>query len=342
MLTSAALRGFLAGRPLAAAPYFNEALASKLRQVVSSRAVDVVQIEHTFMAAYARELPADARRKTILSLHNVGARQYRTMLRMKASPQEHVFHLVMWLSMLRREARYAQSFDHCLVVSPSELRHMQALNPDITLSLIENGIDTSLLQPPPDAAEGNDLLFVGYMRYLPNLDAVTYFCDAILPLIKQRIPDASLAVVGNTQGADIRRLQGLKDVRIVGKVDDVSPFYRNSRIAVVPLRAGGGTRLKILEAMALGRPVVTTSLGCEGLAVEDGTHLMIADTADEFAACVVRLLSDRSFCNRLAKNARELVESRYDWSVIGRKLISIYEHLHEPVEVGMGVGGRAE
>ena len=335
----AAVRGMSVGRPPACAPFFNDELVSKIRQVVTNRAVDILQIEHSVLAPHVVGIPPGHRCKRILSFQNLAVAQYRTMLQMQTSPMERLLFLVKWLAMLRWEARYAKKFDHCLVVSPTELEQLQASNPGLSVSLIENGVDTTRFQRLPEADQGNDLLFVGTMGYRPNADAVLYFHEKILPLIKRRVPDARLVIVGNTQGAKLERLSAASDVILTGKVPDVIPCYGRSRIAIAPLRAGGGTRLKILEAMALGRPVVTTALGCDGLEVEDGRHVMIADRPEEFAERVVRLLTDRALGDGLTRRARALVESRYEWSVIGRKLMHVYGNLTEAGKPALPVSG---
>jgi sugar transferase (PEP-CTERM/EpsH1 system associated) len=331
---TAVLRAFLAARPLATAPFFHDELACRLRRLVVNRAIDVVQIEHSILAPYVEAVPRGGGCKTILSLHNLGVQQYRSMLQMSVSWPERLLYLLKWLAMLRWEARLAERFDHCLLVSPEERRHLQASRPDVPLTVIENGVDTTRYQPLAEPPCGNDLLFLGTLGYRPNADAVLHFCDAILPRIRSRVPDARLVVVGNTHGARLDRLAGRPGVVITGKVPDVLPYYRGARLCVVPLRAGGGTRLKILEAMALGRPVVSTRLGCAGLEAADERHLLIGDAPGDFADRVLRLLGNQELRGRLARQARQLVETRYDWSIIGSKLLEVYHGLAEPIAAG--------
>jgi glycosyltransferase involved in cell wall biosynthesis len=165
------------------------------------------------------------------------------------------------------------------------------------------------------------------MGYPPNIDAVLYFCESIMPLIQSRIPSLKLFIVGHEPAPEIRKLAERENVVVTGYVDDVTTYYRQSQVTIVPLRAGGGTRLKILESMALGRPVVSTSVGCEGLNVIDGENIMIADTADKFAERIVQLLEDKELRKRLSQNASQLVKRLYDWSEISRKLMGVYNEL---------------
>jgi glycosyltransferase involved in cell wall biosynthesis len=165
------------------------------------------------------------------------------------------------------------------------------------------------------------------MGYSPNIDAMLYFCDEILPLIQAQVPNVKLVIAGQHPAPAILKLAERAGVSVTGAVPEVTPYYQQARLSIVPLRAGGGTRLKILESMALGRPVVSTSLGCEGLQVVDQEHLLIADTPVEFAQRVIQLLQDRELRARLAGQARRLVESRYDWSVISANLLRVYHDL---------------
>jgi glycosyltransferase involved in cell wall biosynthesis len=169
-------------------------------------------------------------------------------------------------------------------------------------------------------------MFIGNMGYPPCVDAVLYFCKEIFPLIRRRISAAELWIVGRDPRPEVLQLDG-DGVHVTGQVEDVIPYYRQSAACVVPLRAGGGTRLKILEAMALGRPVVSTTIGCEGLDVVDGEHLLIADNPAQFAEKTVRLLTDRQLYQHISTRGRELVETCYDWDKIAGRLMGVYTEM---------------
>src|SRR5262249_42734291 len=151
------------------------------------------------------------------------------------------------------------------------------------------------------------------ITYSANLDAVRFFTSEIFPTIRRSRPDVSFIVTGSTGQVDTSALTLGGQVTFTGRVPDVGRLVGESSVCVVPLRAGGGTRLKILEAMAIGTPVVTTTKGAEGLAVNDDEHLLIADSPHEFAACVLRLMDDAALRERLATNGRRLIEARYTW-----------------------------
>ena len=185
----------------------------------------------------------------------------------------------------------------------------------------------AVFQPLPDALDCNTLLFVGTMGYPPNVDAVLYFCNEILPLIERQIPNVKLLVVGKHPTSEILKLGKRMNVYVTGYVRDIIPYYNKVSVSIIPLRAGGGTRLKILESMALGRPVVTTRVGAEGLYVVDQKNIIIADAPSKFAEGVIRLLQDKNFSKEISRNARQAVVSNYDWPTISQKLVALYCNL---------------
>ena len=321
------LQHLLRGRPLVTWPYCSRSLENKLRNLVATGTVHIVQIEHSFLAPFRDAVPHGSPCRTILSFHNFGETQYRSMLRMHAGALEKLGWLVKAGLMRGWEARHAARFDRCLVVSEIEAQRLRAVVAGTAVSLVPNGVDTAALRPLPEAAAGKRLIFVGHLRYAPNIDAVRFLARHILPALRARIPEARLTVVGDGAPRLLREFSGRGDMDMVGRASSLLPYYQDAQVAVVPLRAGGGTRLKILEAMALGRPVVSTPLGCEGLAVEDGRHLLIANDAEGFAAAVARLLNDRALVARLTLQARALVERDYDWTGIAERLFRVYDEL---------------
>ncbi len=165
------------------------------------------------------------------------------------------------------------------------------------------------------------------MGYPPNVDAVLWFCREMLPRIQQQIHDVKFLVVGHHPSPEIRKLDERPNITVTGHVSEMRPYYERASVCIVPLRAGGGTRLKILEAMALGRPVVSTSLGCEGLNVQHGQELLIADSPPKFVKGIIQLLQSRTLRELLAHHARTIVEEVYDWDVLGQKLLHEYERI---------------
>lgn len=211
------------------------------------------------------------------------------------------------------------------VVSEDERALVQrAAPPGARVEVIPNGVDTLRLRPLPDVQpQPFTLIYPGAVTFSANLDAVTYFIHDVLPLVRHTFPQARFIVTGGAGDVDISALAAQPGVTFTGYLPDVAAAVREAQAAVVPLRVGGGTRLKVLEAMALGTPVIATRKGVEGLDVRPGANILLADTPDEIADAVATLFRDSALRVGLAANARRLVEENYDWAVIGRRLLTL-------------------
>jgi sugar transferase (PEP-CTERM/EpsH1 system associated) len=317
------LRYALAGKPLELRFHYSQQLAHKIQHLASSVDFDIVQIEHSHMALYLEALPPDLHCRTILMFHDIVFSKYARIFRFECRLGSKLRALLYSRMMRRWEPRYAERFGRCITVSEADRRLLLEANPRVGVDVVPNGVDTKVYQPLSLDGASPSLLFIGNMSYSANVDAAMFFSREILPLIRRMTPDVELWIVGKDPPAEVRQLSG-ETVHVTGRVDSVVPCYSRSTVCVVPLRAGGGTRIKILEAMALGRPVVSTSIGCEGLDVIDYEHLLIADSPEQFAEKTVRLLTDKPLHQRLATNARQLVVTRYDWDAIARQLMQIY------------------
>jgi sugar transferase (PEP-CTERM/EpsH1 system associated) len=321
------IRSGLARRPLAAFPYYCAEAANRLQDIIEQEKIDIFQVEHSLLAAYLDAAPRQGTCRTVLSLHNVCFEQYRQMARLEVGIAARALYRLKGFAMSNSERHYIPQFDCCIVASTVEREFLQQVLPEVRAVVIENGADCARLQPLPECPSGSGLLFAGVMDYPPNVDGVMLFARSILPRIRAFVPDVKLSVVGHSPPARVKALGREPGIEVTGYVRDILPYYRRSKVTVVPLRAGGGTRLKILEAMALGRPVVTTGVGCAGLDVRDGVHLLVADDPQQFAYCVVQLLRDDALRAELVANARRLVEQRYDWPAIGRRLALLHRQI---------------
>jgi glycosyltransferase involved in cell wall biosynthesis len=322
------LRYALAGKPPELKLLHSEELGGKIRQLISTMDFDVVQIEHARMGLYLETLPQNRRCKSILMFHNFTFQQYNRVSQIEQRWDRKLRALLNSVAMRQWEPRYAERFDHCTTVSEIDRRLLLKANPRLRVDVIPNGVDIQKYQPLPAENASPALLFIGNMGYPPCVDAALYFCREIFPRIRRTISAAELWIVGRDPRPEVLQLNG-DGVHVTGRVDDVIPYYRQSAVCVVPLRAGGGTRLKILEAMALGRPVVSTTIGCEGLEVVDGEHLLIADGPEQFAEKTVCLLTDRQLYQHISTKGRQLVQTRYDWDKIAGRLMEVYAFMLE-------------
>jgi len=316
------LRYALAGKPPELKLLHSEELVGKIRQLVSMVDFDIVQIESR-MGLYLETLSQNSRCKSILMFQNFTFQQDSRVFRVERRWDRKLRALLNSFAMGQWEPRYAERFDRCTTVSEADQGLLKRANPRLQVDVIPNGVDIQKYQRLPAENVLPVLLFIGNMEYPPCVDAVLYFCREIFPRIRRTIGAVELWIVGRDPRPEVLRLSG-NGMHVTGQVDDVIPYYRQSAVCVVPLRAGGGTRLKILEAMALGRPVVSTTIGCEGLEVVDGEHLLIADNPEQFAEKTVRLLTDRQLYQHISTNGRQLVETRYDWDKIAGRLMEVY------------------
>lgn len=323
------LRFALASKPMELNLLQSGELVAKIKQLVSTEDFDIVQIEHSRMGLYLETLPQDRRSKTILMFHNFTFQQYSRVSHIERRWDRKMRALLNSLAMLRWEPRYAERFDRCTTVSTIDRDLLLKSNPHLKVDVIPNGVDIQRYQLLPAENATPSLLFIGNMEYPPCVDAVLYFCTEVFPRILRMIPTMELWIVGRDPRSEVLQLNG-GNIHVTGRVKDVVPYYRQSHVCVVPIRAGGGTRLKILEAMALGRPVVSTTIGCEGLNVIDGEHLLIADDPDQFADKTIRLLLDQELYQRITINGRKLVEDQYDWDKVAGKLMQVYTEMVEP------------
>lgn len=234
-----------------------------------------------------------------------------------------------WLSWQKAhvyEQRLFRQFQTCTLAADSERAYLQdLLGQACAINVVPNGVDCAHNKPGLFAARPNSLVYNGALTYNANYDAAGYFLKDIYPLIRQHCPEVSFTITGSTKGVDRSGLQLDDSVTLSGYVDDIRSVVGGSAMCVVPLRQGSGTRLKILEAMALGVPVVSTSKGAEGLDARHGEHLLLADDAPAFAQHVLTLLNDPALGARLSAQARRLVEQRYDWSLIGQRFLGLVE-----------------
>ncbi len=318
-----ALRTFLSLRPVVSRPV--PAMQELVAAVLGGRVFDAVIASTEMMADYALQAPASAVR--ILEEHNAMARWMEERYRRARHPLHRLRCWASWQKCRWYEARFYPRFDLITMVSEPDRRATLAAigagGPPV--AVVPNGVDCrdrrpGLAEPLPDR-----LVYNGSLTYYANYNAVRFFLEEIFPRVRQARPQAHLVVTGSLAGVDTAGLPLSDGVTLTGFVEDVRLPVAQATACVVPLLDGGGTRLKVLEAMALGTPVVATSKGAEGLDVADGEHLLLADDPQTFAARTVELLSNPDLRRRLAANARCLVEQRYDWDAIGRRFVALVE-----------------
>lgn len=318
---------YMRGASSSTAVHYTPAMRNEAISLLKEHKFDIVQIDHTFMSEYIDDIKKLTSASTILTVQNLESINIKRMVKNEAWGTLKIRHIIDTLLLPGFEKRAIEKFDKCITVSRTNVELIKPIKDDVVI--VENGFDTAPVTPFPINYESYNLLFIGGMGYFPNIDGSIFMVQDILPLIRQKMPETKLYIVGRNPVSEVMALEAADGVEIHADVPDVKPWYEKAAVTVVPLRSGGGTRLKILESMALGVPVVSTSIGCEGLDVTDMENILIADTPSEFAECVCRLLQNSELRAKLAKNARSLVENRYSWDAIAPKLMDVYMSLLE-------------
>jgi sugar transferase (PEP-CTERM/EpsH1 system associated) len=324
------VRGLLGPTPLNVLNFTSAAVMLELDRIFAERSVDVAQIESMHLIAYARRIRQIApRTRLVLDWHNIESEILARYAENDRNPLRALY--------ARRTAALSKKVETELlrlchahtVCSERERRLLLDRVPQAQIAVVGNGVDCDFFAESTAAAgERRDVLFMGRMDYHANIDAALYFAREIWPLVRQRRPELRLTIVGAQPPEAILALRA-PDVVVTGTVDDVRPFYRSALLSVVPLRVGGGTRLKVLEAMAAGTPVVSTRLGAEGLAITPGKDILIGDGVQAMTDAIASLQAGSTLWQDLANNGRRLVREKYDWSVVGEALWRVHQQQME-------------
>jgi sugar transferase (PEP-CTERM/EpsH1 system associated) len=265
----------------------------------------------------------------VLNHHNVESAMMGRRCRRERNVFKRLYFRQEAAKLSRYERAWCPRFDTNITVSGEDAAALAQAVPGLRTDVIPNGVDISYFTPGPEEEEEEArLVFAGGMGWYPNRDAMLYFAEEIWPLLKQSRPAVQMTVIGRRPHARLVNLSR-RDPNFVltGYVDDVRPHLARAAVYVCPIRDGGGTRLKILDALAMGKPIVATSLAIEGTKCVPGRHALIADRPEEFATRVVQVLDDRELRRALSREARALAEEEYDWTFIGRRMNQLYSGL---------------
>jgi sugar transferase (PEP-CTERM/EpsH1 system associated) len=302
--------------------WYAKEMQHTIDKVLDETDFDLIQVQFFRMAQYVSTLQEIPR---VLDLADSMALNLSRRVALDRSIKRHLVKLEE-----RRARRYeleiTKSFDWATVVSPFDQDYLLKQDATLNLSVVPMGVDLEYFQPTTTEPQPH-LLFTGTMSYFPNSDAVLYFTQEIFPIIRKARPEITFYIVGNYPPQQIQQLANGQDIVVTGHVPDTRPYFEKASVFVAPLRSGSGMQAKNLEAMGMGVPVVTTSIGALGLDANVGQDLLIADTPDTFAKHVINLIEDPSHRQTVGNAGRKLVETKYDWQVLIQGLENIYSQI---------------
>lgn len=315
-------------------PYYCRATCSRQMQrtideLLAERTFHLVQLESSYLCGFT--FPRGT--KVVLDEHNIEYEVFRRMSEGERSLPRRAFNRLEYLRFRRFERQSWNRIDGCVVTSEREAEIVRAHAHQTPVAVVPNGVDLDYFRPAKTEPQPQTAVFNGILTYRPNLDAAYHLVQEVWPRVLKRCPNAKLTLVGRGYPSDLRDLRR-GGVVVGGEVPDIRPYLRQAAVVAVPVRIGGGTRLKVVEGLAMGKAIVSTSLGCEGLSVRDGQHLLIADDADTFANQMVHLFANRTARAELGRAGRALVERDYSWSLAWERV----QALHQSVAAGTSHG----
>jgi len=307
--------------PFVAQKYDAPLMRQKIREIIQTEHIDLVHVDLLPLTAYINEFEHLPK---ILVNHNVESIRLYRWFRTEPNPVKKAYLGIQWLKLRSFERSAMNKFDGCVVVSGIDKELLLKMGVRSKLFVVPNGTNTKFFTPHNGKVVENSVLWIGHMDVHTNKDAVLYFWKDIYPILKRKYPEVKMTFVGTAPPKEIAAASKLDGhVRATGFVGDIRPYIDEAAVMVVPIRIGSGTRLKILDAMAMGKAIVSTSVGCEGLNVNDGKDIVIADDPENFAVKTIELLKSADKRVNLEKNALELAKT-YDWDLITQRQEAVY------------------
>lgn len=316
--------GAIGNTPLPLLNYTTEPMKQALAKLLRESDFDIVQVESIHLMNYLPVIRSTPQPPLVIcDWHNIESELMQQYSDRAPSFARRAYARKTARLMKKSEARALDEFDSHVAVSHRDAERLRAINSAAEIFVIENGVDAAHFGCEHSPSKQR-LVFVGSMDYHANIDGAVSFARDVWPELQRKKPELVFTIVGRDPAPAVRQLSAISGIEVTGSVDDVRPYYREAAAAVVPLNVGGGSRLKILEAMAAGVPVVSTSQGAEGLALENGKNILLADKPRQLADSILQALEDEALRGRLIESGRQLVAEQYDWSMIGAKLLAQY------------------
>ncbi|MCE5314970.1 MAG: glycosyltransferase family 4 protein [Armatimonadota bacterium] len=318
-------RAMVTGKSFIVNRDYRRDMQDAFNRIVAEFQPDVVHIDHLQMAQF---VDFSGRYRKVLDNHNVESMIIKRIADTSEMAPARMYAGLEWPKLRAYEIDVCRRADRVLTVSDEDKSTLDTLcSGTANTACVPIGVDVHYFEHVDRTQGSKNILSIGTMYWPPNVDSMLYFCREILPLVKAEIPGCTVTIAGQRPVESIRALASDPSVRVTGYVSDSRRESKDCGVFVVPLRSGSGVRVKILNALAMGLPVVSTSIGAEGLAVESGKHLMIADTPEDFARAVVNVLGSPELADKIGRSGRALICELYSWEKVGERLLSVYDEL---------------
>jgi len=311
--------------PYTAQKYYTKDMRRRMGEILEGNRIDIVHFDMLHLARYRHDIPA---LPTVMIEHNVESLRLKRLAMNSSNPVLKIFLYLQYMKLYSFEKRECSRFNVCAPVSEYDRDCISEMSPSANLRVVPNGVDTKYFSPGKEKIVPKSLVWVGGMKDLYNREAVEYFCRFIFPLIMRDVPDVKFIAIGKSPAPTLEELARTNhNIKIPGFVEDIRKVMREAAVYIAPMKSGGGTKLKVLNALSMAKPLVTTSVGAEGIDITDGVHFMLADDAVTFAAKTVKLLNNPALAKKLGDNGRKRMIEKYSWDIIGRQMDDIYNEL---------------
>lgn len=319
-----ALMALLCGESYNVKRYENGDFAKAIEKVLNEEKFDVIHVESIFLTPYVEQIRKMSDAAVVLRAHNVEHKIWRQMSRVERNLFKKWYYKQLSLTLAAYEREHLNDYDGVVSITDRDGAELKAMGCRVPMTDIPFGIERK--STPCVNVEPNSLFHLGSMDWLPNLEGVNWFLKEVWPEVHRRVPEATLYLAGKRMPQKLLAKQ-MEGVKVIGEVEDANGFIESKTVNIVPLLSGSGIRVKIIEAMAMGKVVVSTTVGAQGIHYKDGANLLIADSAQDFARQIERCVRDRNLARQIGENAARLVEEEYMESKLAQRLMRFYEDL---------------
>lgn len=304
---------------------YSKEMHRRIRAFIADQKIDAIHCDTIGLGEYVKDIRGIP---MALNHHNVESHMMLRRAEKETNFFKKIYFFIEGKKLRNYEKKICPLFNKNLVVSELDKIRFSSFIPHVYVDTIPNGVDANFFTARNCKVERHNLVFAARLNAYPNEDAVVWFLKEMWPLLKKRVPDISLTIAGRNPTARIKKEVGLDPaIRMTGYVDDIRPFIEKAEVYICPIRDGGGTKLKLLDAMAMGKAIVTTAVGAEGLNLEDGEHALFANDPGAFISCIIKIFENRDLRIQLGNKSRDLVAKSYTWEIIGKKLNETYRKM---------------